>query len=215
MWRGCCNLINTPCSLRRTFCSGHYKILGVKKTAGLQEIKKAYFSRAKELHPDASGDETADAFRQLQHAYKILSDESARRAYDGRGQAKNAPRRRPKFYTRGTHREEKAHSTAGGPRKAHVKPETITEVKIRTLIEQGSLREAVSVWAVVGAPLSLCEFLVEQCRLNKRFPSDEVLAELLDHLHSSEETTRRVATEEDNSAVSTFVERKTAYRSEP
>jgi curved DNA-binding protein CbpA len=60
----------------------HYKILGIKRSAAPEEVKKAYFEMAKKYHPD-SGDETEiRKFHEVADAYKILSDPDSRRAYD-------------------------------------------------------------------------------------------------------------------------------------
>ena len=60
-----------------------YTILGVKKDATLDEIKKAHRELAKKHHPDRGGDE--EEFRQIQHAYEILSDPEKRDYYDTTG----------------------------------------------------------------------------------------------------------------------------------
>lgn len=57
-----------------------YDVLGVPRGAGDDEIKKAYRRKAREAHPDAGGDE--DAFKQIQHAYAVLSDPDRRMRYD-------------------------------------------------------------------------------------------------------------------------------------
>ena len=61
-----------------------YKILGVGKTATLNEIKKAYRKNAKELHPDKNRDDPSadDKFKDLGAAYEVLSDEEKRKNYD-------------------------------------------------------------------------------------------------------------------------------------
>ncbi|XP_076914442.1 chaperone protein dnaJ 6-like [Bidens hawaiensis] len=64
-----------------------YEILGVKKTASQQEIKKAYHKLALRLHPDKNpGDEDAkEKFQQLQKVISILGDEEKRAVYDQTG----------------------------------------------------------------------------------------------------------------------------------
>ncbi len=50
-----------------------YKTLGVLKDATLEEIKKAYYKRSKEVHPDVSDNPTAaEDFRGLTDAYHRL-----------------------------------------------------------------------------------------------------------------------------------------------
>jgi molecular chaperone DnaJ len=60
-----------------------YQVLGVDRTASSEEIKRAYRRKARELHPDAGGDE--DAFKEVTRAYEILSDPDRRRRYDRYG----------------------------------------------------------------------------------------------------------------------------------
>ncbi|KAJ3029583.1 UNVERIFIED_CONTAM: hypothetical protein HDU68_011706, partial [Siphonaria sp. JEL0065] len=65
-----------------------YELLGVSKTASASEIKKAYYAKAKEYHPDTNKDPIAkDKFQDLQGAYDILSDEKKKAAYDTYGHA--------------------------------------------------------------------------------------------------------------------------------
>jgi len=62
-----------------------YEILGVGRKAPLDEIKRAFRSKARLLHPDnkESGDE--QAFKDLAAAYEVLSDERKRSLYDRYG----------------------------------------------------------------------------------------------------------------------------------
>ena len=61
---------------QRTF----YDVLGVKKDASADEIKKAFRKLAVKYHPDAGGDE--QKFKEISEAYETLSDEKKRREYD-------------------------------------------------------------------------------------------------------------------------------------
>lgn len=65
-----------------------YAILGVKKSATLNEIKKAYRKQAKELHPDKNKDDpdASKKFQDLGAAYEALSDEDKRKTYDRCGE---------------------------------------------------------------------------------------------------------------------------------
>lgn len=65
----------------------HYQVLGLEKTASLDEIKATYRKLAKQWHPDRfpDGDEKAEAalkFQAFTEAYNILSDPTMRRRYD-------------------------------------------------------------------------------------------------------------------------------------
>ncbi len=61
-----------------------YQRLGVQKTATEPEIKKAYRSLAKQLHPDRNRDnpKAAERFGQITQAYDLLSDKDKRARYD-------------------------------------------------------------------------------------------------------------------------------------
>jgi len=61
-----------------------YQRLGVKRGASDAEIKKAYRSLAKQLHPDRNSDnpKAAERFSQITHAYDLLSDKDKRARYD-------------------------------------------------------------------------------------------------------------------------------------
>ncbi len=64
----------------------YYDILGVKKEATQDEIKKAFRKKAHEHHPDKeSGD--ADKFKELNEAYQTIGNEQKRKQYDQFGSA--------------------------------------------------------------------------------------------------------------------------------
>ena len=53
----------------------YYKILGVKRNATDDEIKKAYHKMALKYHPDKNNDPGAeDKFKEIAEAYDVLSD---------------------------------------------------------------------------------------------------------------------------------------------
>src|SRR5215203_1075623 len=62
----------------------YYNILGVKKDAKPDEIKKAYRKMARKYHPDVNpNDKTSEEkFKEVQEAYDILSDEKKRKVFD-------------------------------------------------------------------------------------------------------------------------------------
>ena len=61
----------------------HYAILGVRKDAPPEDIKRAYRRLARQLHPDVNPDaETQERFKEITAAYEVLSDPSKRQLYD-------------------------------------------------------------------------------------------------------------------------------------
>jgi molecular chaperone DnaJ len=60
-----------------------YEILGVPRGASPDDVKRAYRRCARESHPDAGGDE--ETFKQVTHAYQVLSDPERRARYDRYG----------------------------------------------------------------------------------------------------------------------------------
>ncbi len=66
----------------------YYNILGVKRDASEQEIKKAYRKLARQYHPDVNpGDKSAEArFKEINEAYEVLSDKEDRKKYDKYGE---------------------------------------------------------------------------------------------------------------------------------
>ena len=63
----------------------YYSILGVKPSASVDDIKRAYRQMVFRFHPDRNPDspEAADKFTQVRDAYAVLSDALKRRVYDG------------------------------------------------------------------------------------------------------------------------------------
>ena len=64
----------------------YYAVLGVKRDAGADEIKKSYRRLARKYHPDVSKEENAEErFKEVQEAYEVLKDPEKRAAYDQLG----------------------------------------------------------------------------------------------------------------------------------
>ncbi|HKW54032.1 MAG TPA: molecular chaperone DnaJ [Stellaceae bacterium] len=66
-----------------------YELLGVKRDAAADEIKKAYRKMAMQYHPDRNpGDKKAEqTFKDINEAYDVLKDDQKRAAYDRFGHA--------------------------------------------------------------------------------------------------------------------------------
>src|SRR6476619_894337 len=62
----------------------YYQILGVKKDAKADEIKKAYRKLARKFHPDVNPNDKAseEKFKEVQEAYDVLSDDKKRKVFD-------------------------------------------------------------------------------------------------------------------------------------
>ena len=62
----------------------YYDVLGVSRTASEDEIKRAYRSLAKQMHPDANQSDKGaeEKFKEVNEAYQVLSAPRKRKAYD-------------------------------------------------------------------------------------------------------------------------------------
>ena len=64
----------------------YYELLGVSRNASESEIKKAFRSLARELHPDVSdAPDAEERFREVVEAYEVLSKSETRQLYDRYG----------------------------------------------------------------------------------------------------------------------------------
>ena len=69
----------------------HYEVLGVDASTGAEDLRRAYVRRARALHPDrqvgadpARAARAARAMQDVNEAWRVLRDPSARAAYDAR-----------------------------------------------------------------------------------------------------------------------------------
>lgn len=67
----------------------YYDVLGVGRNATADELKKAYRTKAKELHPDRNSDNprAEEQFKAVNEAYDVLKDADKKAAYDRFGHA--------------------------------------------------------------------------------------------------------------------------------
>jgi curved DNA-binding protein CbpA len=65
-----------------------YQLLGLKRAATREEVRKAYRRKAKSSHPDSGGSE--EAFNALTAAHDVLADAKRRERYDSTGEIEQA-----------------------------------------------------------------------------------------------------------------------------
>lgn len=66
----------------------YYDILGVPRNASKEDIKRSFRQLARQYHPDVSDSPDAEArFKEINEAYRVLSDDERRAAYDRFGHA--------------------------------------------------------------------------------------------------------------------------------
>jgi molecular chaperone DnaJ len=64
----------------------YYDVLGCSRGSSQEEIKKAYFVKAKKFHPDINKDEGAkEKFAEINNAYETLGDDQKKKVYDQTG----------------------------------------------------------------------------------------------------------------------------------
>lgn len=64
----------------------YYEVLGVSRDADARTIKRAFVTKAKDLHPDVSKEPDAEErFKEVNEAYSVLSDDQKRANYDRYG----------------------------------------------------------------------------------------------------------------------------------
>src|SRR5213082_1385653 len=65
----------------------YYGVLGLKKSASTEEIRKAFRKMARKYHPDVNpGDKKAEEkFKEISEANDVLSDDKKRKIYDQLG----------------------------------------------------------------------------------------------------------------------------------
>jgi DnaJ-class molecular chaperone len=94
-----------------------YDVLGVERSASLEDIRKSYRGLAKKLHPDLNpgNREAEERFKEVAGAYDILSDKDKRRRYDdGEIDATGAERPQQRFYKDYASQSESPYANSAG-----------------------------------------------------------------------------------------------------
>ncbi|XP_036059331.1 dnaJ homolog subfamily C member 4 isoform X4 [Onychomys torridus] len=110
LWpRGPSTRLLTAAAGQRPAPTNYYELLGVHPGASAEEVKRAFFTKSKELHPDRDPGNPAlhSRFVELNEAYRVLSREESRRNYDHQLHSASPPKSsgttaQPK-YTHETH----------------------------------------------------------------------------------------------------------------
>jgi len=107
-----------------------YDVLGVSHDASPEQIKKAYRTLARQLHPDVNPDEaTQERFKEVTRAYDVLSDPKKRQMYDlggdplsaGGGAGYGQGSRSPTSWTPSSGRAEGAAALGHAPAEARTR----------------------------------------------------------------------------------------------
>ena len=63
--------------------SDYYALLGLRRDASSEEIRRAYYNAARRLHPDKTNSaQDSELFLEIQEAYKVLAELKKRAKYD-------------------------------------------------------------------------------------------------------------------------------------
>ncbi|WP_370677116.1 J domain-containing protein [Pleomorphomonas sp. PLEO] len=122
-----------------------YRALGLTSSATSEEIAAAFRKRAKETHPDSTGQASADAFREISDAYDILGDPVRRQEYDRAAQE--------------LYEQQATEEAVQRPERRAADPSPSRAVRSR-------LRRAiVIVWILVGCPFGVWIALEEKANM--------------------------------------------------
>jgi hypothetical protein len=129
----------------------YYRLIGVSETATLQQIKSAYRRKMKEVHPDlVHGDSVERARReavskQINEAYRILSNQWTRRQYD---RSRAAPYPNPYTQPASTYHPPRPRPSPPPPTYSYYPPKPTRPPKAPFILRPGML-----IFPFVGASI--------------------------------------------------------------
>src|SRR3984885_3958270 len=119
----------------------YYGVLGIKKTATSDEIRKAFRKLARKYHPDVNpGDKKAEEkFKEISEANDVLSDDKKRKIYDQFGfYSDNIDAAAAEAAARGGMLE--AGFPVAGMAAAHMQADTVVRKRFRSTLRDSIFR---------------------------------------------------------------------------
>jgi DnaJ-class molecular chaperone len=138
----------------------YYVILGIPRTALATDVRKAYRTLAKRLHPDSGLVDDDRRFRDLAEAYGVLSDEFSRAEYDrALGTERRPDRRRsdrPRATATAARAATSASATAAADEARRMRRDAPVHAEILLSLDEAARGGTMYVRVPLGAPCPGC-----------------------------------------------------------